>query len=111
MASTDTYVDIHGPAFEVKKAGGKVEGRYFTVKTYSKGTYLSCTLWDNKHAHVELNNGDIVSVNGKLTKSNKDGKEYLNVSVYRIAVTPMDSGVDDRVPTANGDSSDEPDVL
>lgn len=110
MASTDTYVDVHGPAFAVKRAGGKVEGRYFTVKTYSKGTFLSCTLWDNKHAHVELKDGDIVSVNGKLTKSNKDGKEYLNVSVYGIAVVPMDKGVDDRVPFAEG-SSDEPDVL
>lgn len=88
-----------GEAFNVKRPEqGEDDKTYFTLKTLTKSTFINCTLWDNSHGHVEVNKGDMVIVNGKFkkkAKSDGDGFWY-NLSVTRIAVIPMDDGVDDR---------------
>lgn len=112
MANLDKYADIHGPVFNVKTVDDdRNPRRYFTLKTYSKGTFVSCTLWDSSHKHIEIKDGDIVSVSGKLTATEKDGKVYRNVSVFRIHVSPMDEGTREPRDDSSDGVADEEDAL
>lgn len=111
MANLDDWKTVLGEAFKIVEQDDKVN---FTVRSYQSGAYINCTLWKNSHGHVKLSNGDAVVVNGKFHKTpKKDGDgDWLNLSVKRIGVIPMDSGVDDRVQnTTERPVDDEVDVL
>jgi hypothetical protein len=113
MGNLDTYKTVIGEAFNIKPAD-KVAARNFAVRSYISANIVNCTLWDNSHGHVEIANGDPVIVNGKIkTEPKKDGDgNWVNLSVGRIAVIPMDAGVDTRTETVKSNAAeDEPDVL
>lgn len=108
----DEYATVIGEAFKIVPNEDKGLTN-FTVKSYVSGKYINATLWDNSHKHIKLENGDAVIVNGKLKKTpKKEGDGFwLNLSVSKIAVIPLDGGIrnfDDSPAESDGD---EPDVL
>lgn len=109
----NTYKSIFGEAFNIKQADG-VEARNFAVRSFVTGNVVNCTLWDSSHSHIDLVNGDVVVVNGKIkTTPKKDGDGvWVNLSVGKIALIPMDAGTRDDAPAKTAAASDdEPDVL
>jgi hypothetical protein len=94
------------------EAGGKAV-RNITVRQNGFGPYavrVSATLWPS-HAHVEVNEGDLVALEGKYTQNKgKDKNEnpvtYHNISVTKIAVLGNgDSG--ERAETVNTPAADD----
>lgn len=117
MANLNEYGTVFGEAFR-KGVGqnevidGDGDKTNFTVKSYVTGKYVSATLWANSHGHIEVRQGDPVLINGKITKKRQEQGDgfWVNLSISKIAVIPMDVGVRDDQP-AEGKSDDEPDVL
>ena len=111
MANLDEWKTVIGEAFKISRPDAD-DKTNFTVKSYVSGKYVNCTLWDSSHAHVKLQNGDCVVVNGTVkTTPKKDGDGFwVNLSVGRIGIIPMDAGVRDDAPSSDGES-DEVDVL
>lgn len=110
--NTSQYKSVFGEAFNIRPQDDKTN---FAVRSYISNNIVNCTLWHSSHSHVDLTNGDVVVVNGKIKHTpKKDGDgHWVNLSVGRIAVIPMDAGLDTRnEPAASvGASDDEPDVL
>ncbi len=94
------------------EAGGKAV-RNITVRQVGFGQFavrVSATLWPS-HAHVEVEEGDLVAFEGKYTQNKgKDKNEnpitYHNISVTKIKVLGQgDSG--EQVETTNTAVSDD----
>lgn len=119
MANLDEWGTVFGEAFRKGVGPGEIidgdeDKINFTVKSYVTGKYVNATLWANSHGHIEVRQGDPVLINGKIKKKPKEQGDgfWVNLSISKIAVIPMDSGVDTR--TSNGENAegdDEPDVL
>lgn len=100
-------------------AGGKPV-RNVTIRQTGFGhsaISVSATLWPS-HAHVEVNEGDVVTVEGTYTQ-NKTQKQdgtpvtYHNLSVIKIknfgpADTGADTPVENAVPAADEDDDEIP---
>lgn len=105
---------VLGEAFKIEDNDDKGLTK-FTVKSYTSGAYINCTLWHNSHGHWvgTLKNGDAVIVNGKYTtppKKDGDG-HWKNLSVSSLGkLAEMDRGIDTRNQSDEGDA-DTPDVL
>jgi hypothetical protein len=116
MADDKKYKTVQGEAFNVKQSD-KIDARTFAVRRDHDGMIANGTLWDNSHGHVELKDGDGVRINGKYTRAPKQNGDgfWHNISVSRIGVIPMDSGVRNENEGGSDDeneaSGDEPDVL
>ena len=114
MADKPDYKTVWGEAFGIKQSD-KIEARTFAVRRVQDDMIANCTLWDNSHGHIVLENGDPVVVNGKYTRVKKQQGDgfWHNISVGRIAVLPMDAGIRDDTPTKSDEdeAGDEPDVL
>lgn len=106
---------VLGEAFSIKRPNeGQADDKtYFTVKSWVSGKFVSCTLWDSSHGHIQLENGMGVVVHGKVQKKQSGDKVYTNMSVSSIGLIPMDKGVRSDAPKSSGEGSsdDEPDVL
>lgn len=93
-------------------AGGK-EVRNITVRATGvkeQSMKIGATLWPS-HAHVEVDKGDFVVIEGKFTRNkgtNKDGEEvvYNNMSVTNILVLgTLDAGREVETVNTDADSS------
>lgn len=109
--NTAQYATVIGEAFNIKRHND--DKTNFAVKSFVTGNITNCTLWDSSHAHVKLENGDCVIVNGKIKKTPKsDGDGFwINLSASRIGIIPMDSGERVDAPVGAGVSDDAPDVM
>jgi hypothetical protein len=91
----------------------------FTVKSYSSGAFVNCTLWHNRYPELPFEKFDTVFVNGPVKREAKKQGDgfWINLNVKRIGIIPMETGVDDRVEagstsnSSGGDAGDAPDVL
>lgn len=116
MAAEKQYRTVVGIVqFEPREgeAGGKAV-RNITVRQTGFGPTaprVSATLWPS-HAHVEVNEGDVVVVEGAYTQNkgtdkNENPITYHNLSVNKIAVlAKSDGGVQEG--TTNTAAADEP---
>ena len=118
MAADAVYKTVLGEAFKIRRPeSGEDDKTYFTVKSLLTQKYISCTLWDNSHGkwleeNPAFTNGVIVLVNGKVKTKVVDDKTFINMSVSRIGLIPMDAGVDTRDSDGEGEqAAAEEDVI
>lgn len=61
--------------------------REFTIKALGSQKLIKVTLWP-EFDHAEVNAGDFVAAEGKVTVNESNGRTYFNVSASKLAVTP-----------------------
>lgn len=90
MAAGDVYGPIQGfVAFDVegKTLPSGVDIRSFKVNSFETGELIGCTLWP-EFAELDVQKGDLVIGEGKITTNDSGGKTYTNISLNRVVVIP-----------------------
>lgn len=108
----DTYRGVIGivqfPPREGEAKGKPV--RNIRVNSFGFGPYavpVDATLWPS-HADQAVAENDLVALEGKYSKNEKDGKTYHNISVTRFKnLGPVESGTKPDVD--ENDAGDTPD--
>lgn len=104
--SDDTYTTIAGMVqFDVEERevnGGDV--RDVTIRSLSSGDLIRCTVWP-EFADTEIERGDFVVIDGKVTEREHKGKVYFNVSARRLAVLPQAIAAERETESASSSSS------
>lgn len=89
--SDDVYTTVAGMIqFDVEERevnGGEV--RDITIRSLASGDPIRITVWP-EFKDTELERGDFVVVDGKVTEREHKGKVYFNLSARRIAVVPQE---------------------
>lgn len=96
MSDTKQYADASGQVQQFGKdaavvtmaeANGQQVAR-FTIKT-GNGTLMGLTLWPEFHKYLPyIKRGSFVAVHGAYSSNVNNGKQYHNISVQTIAITP-----------------------
>lgn len=69
---------------EEREANGATV-RDITIRSIATGDLLRITVWP-EHEDVELEKGDFVAVDGKVTIREVDDKTYVNMSAFGLVV-------------------------
>lgn len=92
-----------------REANGQTVRDFLVQQAGSEGVKIRVTVWP-EFAGVEINQGDFVAANGKLTKNTAKGKTYINLSAKSLVVVPAATG-DESESGVDGALDDEDDGL